>query len=732
MYPGQGPSIGPGRGGCSEAAPAGRVHSPAMSRVSVDAVRSAAPLADADAPTALEAEVGDSRRRFSVAVVVGAAVAAVPFLWTLLALWQGPNLLRTTVYEDNYYDLQARAMFHGHLWVPRGSLGIEGFIHAGREYTYFGLFPSLLRMPVLAVTHSLDGKLTPSSMIVAWVVTMVFTALLLWRVRLLVRGPVAMSIGEAASYGVVTASVGAGSVLLYLAATPYVFDEDLAWSVALSAAAFFALIGMLERPTTKRAVAAGLLVLAANLDRLTTGWAAVAGALALAAWFASGRAGAERRRWALPLVAVGLGPLAVGAVINWLKFGVLFGLPVTEQVWSHVNAHREAFLAAHGNSEVGLSFLPADALAYLRPDGIRFSTVFPFVTRPAAPAPTVAGVIFDRRYRTASITASMPLLFLLSCWGLATAWRRRRERPLLGLGLLQVAAGIAGGALLLWGYIDDRYLADYLPLFITAGAVGLAAAWRWAQGKARWARRLLVMAVAVLGAYQVVANAGIAAAPGEEWNPARALAFVQTQQAVSDITGHPLASRVVQGTSLPAWGPGGQIRVVGACDGLYLSDGEDYRTVPAQQHQRATWLPVELGPAYQHVVRVAFEPAAATGAPVQVPLVRAGTATISLIERPLGHGRLHLAFQMTASGVVTGGIDTTVTAGSVHDMTVVTDEADHTATLSMGPVTYLRAVLPGGPPTVSQALPSHGPQMAVTAPAARQPRPTLCRNLIAR
>ena len=64
-------------------------------------------------------------------------------------------------------------------------------------------------------------------------------------------------------------------------------------------------------------------------------------------------------------------------------------------------------------------------------------------------------------------------------------------------------------------------------------------------------------------------------------------------------------------------------------------------------------------------------------------------------------------------------------------MTVVTDEADHTATLSMGPVTYLRAVLPGGPPTVSQALPSRGPQVAVTAPAALQPVPALCRSLVA-
>jgi len=64
---------------------------------------------------------------------------AVPYVWTLWGPWESPNPLRTTIYEDNYYDLQARAMFHGHLWLPKGSIGIEAFVTDGRQYTYFGL-----------------------------------------------------------------------------------------------------------------------------------------------------------------------------------------------------------------------------------------------------------------------------------------------------------------------------------------------------------------------------------------------------------------------------------------------------------------------------------------------------------------------------------------------------------------------------------------------------------------
>ena len=89
-------------------------------------------------------------------------------------------------------------------------------------------------MPVLALTHSLDGRLTALSMLLAWLVTALFSSLLIWRVRPLIRGTVVMGRAEAASYGVLLATIMGGSVLVYLASDPWVFSEDLAWSVALT------------------------------------------------------------------------------------------------------------------------------------------------------------------------------------------------------------------------------------------------------------------------------------------------------------------------------------------------------------------------------------------------------------------------------------------------------------------------------------------------------------------
>ena len=84
-------------------------------------------------------------RRFTVAVVAGVATVLIPYLWVLCDLWNSsPSLLRTAEsdrYASNFYDLQPRAMFHGHLSVANGALGGEAFIHDGRQYTYSGSFP---------------------------------------------------------------------------------------------------------------------------------------------------------------------------------------------------------------------------------------------------------------------------------------------------------------------------------------------------------------------------------------------------------------------------------------------------------------------------------------------------------------------------------------------------------------------------------------------------------------
>ncbi len=243
-----------------------------------------------------------ARRRFTRAAAVGLIVAAVPFLWFLWVDWSG-SVHPFRYLDPNYlFDYQAEAIIHGHLWVANGSLRLEGFVHDGHTYTYYGPLLSLLRIPILLVVPRALGHLTAPSILVAWMVAGLFTSLLVWRVRVQVRGPVALGRAEAVSLGTLVAVIAGGSVMVFLASQPWVYDEDLIWSVAITTATLFALLGVLERPSRGRVLAAGALVLAGNLGRLPAAWGCVVGALLIAVWFALGRSGAANRRWALPMV----------------------------------------------------------------------------------------------------------------------------------------------------------------------------------------------------------------------------------------------------------------------------------------------------------------------------------------------------------------------------------------------------------------------------------------------
>lgn len=680
-------------------------------------------------------ELAAGRRRYTIAVIAAIVAASVPFLWILWSLWGPTNPLRLAIYQTNFYDLQARAIEHGHLWLPNGSIGIEAFVHDGRQYTYFGLFPSLIRIPILTVTNSLYAKMTAPFILLSWLLTGLFASLLLWRVRVLTRGQEVMGWTEAVSFGVLMATIMCGSIFLLLAATPYVFNEDLAWSICLTIGSIFTLLGVLERPSWGRVIASFALVMAANLDRATTGWACVFGAVMIAAWFGMGRAGVENRRWFVPVLVVGLVPLLVSCAVNYAKFGIPFGVPVVDQVWTSVNAYRREFLAANHNSEVGIAFIPSNVLAYLRPDGLRFTPVFPFITLPSSPATALAGVLFDKRYRTASVTSSTPLLVLLSCWGLVTAFRPRPIGEVRRTRILLLAAGSAGAALLLWGYIAPRYLADFVPFLVLASAVAMADIWRRLEARRRSIRFAALGIITVVALFTIAANIGISITPNEEWNTTQALHYVEAQKAVSDITGVSLKARIRRGNSLPPWGPADQLYVVGDCDGLYISNGENYSTVPSQQFGRMTWMTVELGHGFEHSFDVTFSNRLGAGGTQSLPLITVGPTVVSINAAPTSHrGRILMYFSLHEHGrSISGRTHLVQAGGTTHRVIVITDPVKHEVIASLDGVSYLTDTLAGGPITVDStyAGSEHTTGLRAVNDTDRGiPEPTLCESLI--
>jgi hypothetical protein len=420
----------------------------------------------------------------------------------------------------------------------------------------------------------------------------------------------------------------------------------------------------------------------------------------------------------------------LASALNYAKFGVPFGVPITDQVWSHINGYRQRFLAANHNSEVGTEYVPTNVVTYLRPDNLSFSRVFPFVTLPTSPPKALGGVLFDKLYRTSSVPASTPLLFLLSIWGVVTAFRPRALGQVARTRLLLLAAAGAGAALMLWGYIGPRYLGDFVPFLVLASAVGLADIFRRLEGRRRPMRIAAVTAMAVLALFSIAANVGMAIVPNEEWTTTQAFNYVGAQKAISDLTGHPLQGRVGRGSSLPPWAPAGQLYVIGDCSGLYVSNGENYSTVPSQQYTRTTWLPVELGRPFQHAFGLTVN-VPRTGIRESVPLLRTGRYVATAIAIPVSPQVVYMTFSISGGPKTVYAGSFLVSTGTTHTVFVTTDPVKHLMSVQMDGVIRISATFPDNQvdvaslPSLSQA----GPRTLLVDPAPT-PRPTLCLSLI--
>ena len=363
----------------------------------------------------------------------------------LLILLHGQASLLRTEPLSNFYDVQAHSLVNLRWNVPAAPLGIEGFRIGSRTYEYFGPWPAILRMPVAVVTHQFDGQLTQISMLLAFLVAMVATIRLAWCVREIARGAARVTFGELFAAGGFTFLVGAGSVLLFLSSRLLVFHEAEIWGVALALAAFEWVIRYAQ---TERglhlALACGLSTLAV-LSRVSVG----AGPLiALGIVFLAGF-GARTRgvaglapdwatwRNALRVVAALLIPFALYVYVNYAKFGSAFSVPFDRQVVTFNDPLHRQVLAANNNSMIGPQFVPTVLAQYVRPDAIRFDSLFPWVAFPP-PAHVFGHVSFDRLDVTSSIPGTMPALGVLAIIGLVVVVRRRRD----GAGVVCRAASL--------------------------------------------------------------------------------------------------------------------------------------------------------------------------------------------------------------------------------------------------------------------------------------------------
>ena len=658
------------------------------------------------------------RSRFFVACAIGGLVATVVFAW-MITLGSGHFFGRDPF--GGFYDAQARSLLHGHWDIPANAALFERFKLDGRYYMYFGPWPALLRMPIIAFTRDLDGRLTRLSMLVAFMVLLVFAARLAWRACVLVRGDRPPTRATFLAAGGFVFATGCGTPALFLASRAWVYDEAILWAVAWAVVSLYFFIAYLIEPRRRHlawacatatlallsrasvggvpVVAFGLLLALQVIRRVTTLWRGHhlpvrerASGGVLARWLGVSDARANQAPWP---VAVALAtPVVLYAYVNHSKFGTLFGIPYDKQdLILAASPARRAVLANHG-SLVGLRYAPTNLLQYLRPDAIGLDRLFPWITFSARPH-IIGGVPFDNIEPTVSIPAACTLLVVLAIVGIVATIRAPRPAP--GNARLEVlrvpilAATFAVAGLTFAAALVQRYEGDVVPLLVVAGAAGLF----WLQALLERRRRLVrnfttgaLVAMAVWSCWTTLSLTLQSQRLFYFWEPTAAReGFVGSQLDVNNALGLGPPSDVQRGAMLPKT-PGsglplGRFFIIGDCAGLYVSDG-------------TVWLPIEPTSASavfhgsdtllagSHRWRVTF------GSPtpgVRQPLWSTrGTPQNILWARWIDNHHIRIEYEWTGApySVMKGNDTLPVQAGRTYDFDVRIDPMQHVVEVASG------------------------------------------------
>ena len=438
-------------------------------------------------------------------------LASCAAVYLLVATRLSDGLLRRQFANGAYshfFDYQAEALRRGHLALPRGAIGIEAFVVDGREQMYFGIFPAIIRMPILQFTDALFGDLTLLSSFAAWLV-FVLSA---WALADMALPLLAPDVDERVRWWAALGwkvTVGLGSPMLMLAGPAWVFSEAIMWATAISLLFQYRLLCEIRASSTRNQLLLGATLLLAVLNRPTH----ALGCLAVLVALVGIRAVRARSvtRGDLILGAATMVSAVVMVIPNWLRFHRIYGLPMDAHRITQVEEYRREMLAYAGNDYTDLRYLPSNVLAYLRPDGISVSSRFPFVNAPRDIPTVFFDAVYDITNRTPSIAASSPLLFGLTIIGLIVGVATVRTGGInRQLGLLAAVGIPATGAHLVWGFINGRFLADFLPLMLPLGLIGLGSVTAWSSRGTSRRRRWSLIGGLALVAWSVTANVGLA------------------------------------------------------------------------------------------------------------------------------------------------------------------------------------------------------------------------------
>jgi hypothetical protein len=409
---------------------------------------------------------------------------------------------------DRVFDSMLVHLLHGEFTVDPRAIDFEGFTRNGKTYTYFGVFPAVLRLVAMPFTDVARAELARLSCLAAVVI---FVALQL-RMLLIAHNSLPLARRIPWLLTVMTAATVLSGPQLYILGAAYVWLEPVLWSAAL--AALFNLVvlrtalggdgDLRSRDLVLLAVLAGLAI----NTRPTIGVALYLGTVLLVMWTAwrrhFGEQGLSARtrplrtaigallrdpRILLPIAALGLMGVVVG-VVNFERWGnPLTFADFHVNYWIHHSPDRLAALENYGEINPGRIWIGA----------LYYATGIPRVIRDVPPF----DVYLRARYVDIESPPIIPLLtnpltILLAGIGLYRLW----SRPQLqadGAAILRLALiGNASAVVLIFmaSGLSMRYRFDLAPFMTLAAFVGYRSiSLTAAESSEAWRKRLHIAAV---------------------------------------------------------------------------------------------------------------------------------------------------------------------------------------------------------------------------------------------
>ncbi|MEY3290753.1 MAG: hypothetical protein RLY19_844 [Actinomycetota bacterium] len=406
--------------------------------------------------------------------VVWAVITAL-YIYGWVTRWTFDPATTSTQLSNSYFTEQARSILQGHLWINPQAHPWECFYVGEKCYGYFGIAPSLFRIPLVIVGGSRVEENAAFFIALA-------CGIATWAAVDLCRRMLDAAGGNASKWAPWTMASGAMLLgpagLLLLLIDPYVYQESLAWSLAGTLVAVNCLFrwwhthssGLLVVATTALVVAAGA--------RPTAAFVGVFAALGF--WFSSRKDKPHDSRTRAHLLALALVPIVATFGVLMLKFGS--PMQPFDSYESRQASDFQFLETINPGLKNGVEIMPTSLFAYMRPDAIRFDSSVPFVKFRFGNPRWGAGyeritylppLPDDYLYveRTTSLVVLAPLGVAAVFLALAIAIRRPREKLAL---ILLSAVSIQPALMTMTFGVTMRYLVDFYPLIAVSIAVAIA------------------------------------------------------------------------------------------------------------------------------------------------------------------------------------------------------------------------------------------------------------------